>query len=155
MLLTSRYVIPITAPFIEDGAILVRDNEIKDLGTAEELCRKYPNEELKDYGLAALMPGFIDTHTHLSYAAMRGLFEDMPYVDWKRSVLHCEPLMEQQDWINSARLGALELLASGITTTADIARTPASKIAICESGLRGVVYREVSTMHAGRAKMAK
>lgn len=152
MLLTSRYVIPVTGPFIEDGAVLVEGDCIKEIGPVDELRRKYPQEEIHDYGLAALMPGFVDVHTHLSYTAMRGLFEDMPYVDWKRSCLHCEPLMSQQDWINSARLGALELLASGITTVADIGRTKAGRVAIQESGLRGVIYREISTMHADRAE---
>ncbi len=152
MLLTSRYVVPVTAPFIEDGAILVQGSEIKETGKLDELRRKYPNEEVKDYGLSALMPGFVNTHTHLCYTAMRGLFEDMPYVDWKRSVLHCEPLMQDEDWVNSARLGALELLSGGVTTTADISRTQAGKIAIEESGLRGVVYHEVSTMHAESAQ---
>ncbi len=154
MILTSRYVVPVTSQFIEDGAILVQGSKIKEIGKFEDLCKKYPEEEVKNYGLSVLMPGFVNVHTHLCYTAMRGLFEDMPYVDWKRSVLHCEPLMKEQDWINSARLGALELLAGGITTIADIGRTQAGKIAVDESGLRGVIYHEVSTMHAQRAPQA-
>lgn len=57
MLLTAKYVIPITSPYIEDGAVLVRDDKILDLGSASQLKDKYPMEEVRDFGLSALMPG--------------------------------------------------------------------------------------------------
>ena len=91
MLLTAKYVIPITSPYIEDGAVLVRDDKILDLGPASQLKDKYPMEEVRDFGLSALMPGFVDLHTHLGYTALRGMFGDLPYADWKRHVLHTEP----------------------------------------------------------------
>lgn len=146
MLLTAKYVMPITAPFIENGAVLVRDDKIEAVGTAEELKAQYPDEELKDFGLAALMPGFVDCHTHLRYTALRGLFEDMVYADWKRAMLQVEPFFEKGDWEVSARLGALEAIASGITTVADVAFMSAAAHAVDEGGLRAVCYREVTTV---------
>ena len=78
MLLTAKYVMPITAPFIEDGAVLVRDDKIVAVGPAKELKKQFPEEEVRDFGLAALSPGFVDLHTHMRYTALRGLFEDIP-----------------------------------------------------------------------------
>ena len=83
MLLFARYVIPVSAPHIENGGILVRDGKIADIGDANTLRAKYPGEEFRDFGIAALMPGFIDTHTHLEYSALRGLMFDVPYAAWK------------------------------------------------------------------------
>ena len=40
-------------------------------------------------GLIAL-PGLVDVHTHLGYTALRGMFGDLPYSDWKRAVLRRE-----------------------------------------------------------------
>ena len=147
MLLTAKYVIPVTSSYIEDGAVLVHGEEIEDIGPASYLKERYPNEEVKDFGLSALMPGFVDTHTHLGYAALRGMFDDLPYAEWKREVLKRELFFSEQDWADSARLGALEAVASGVTTVADITASEGTFNAVQEIGLRAVIYREVATMH--------
>jgi len=146
MLLVARYVLPVSHPHIENGAVLVRDGRIEDIGYATKLKTRYPDEETIDFGLSAIMPGFIDTHTHLEYSAMRGLIEDVPYAAWKMHLEDKEKLFGPQDWDDSALLGALEAVRSGITTIADITSTGASLRAIQEVGLRGVIYREVGTM---------
>lgn len=148
MLLTAKYVVPVTSSHIEDGAVLVHGNEIADIGPADVLLEKYSNEKVKDLGMSALMPGFVDLHTHLRYTALRGMFEDLPYAEWKREVLRREPLFSKEDWADSAHLGALETVASGITTVADIDPTDCDFDAIQEIGLRAVIYREVMTVHA-------
>lgn len=147
MLLTARYVLPVTENYIDQGAILVQDGEIKDIGSFDELKEKYPNEEVKDFGLAALTPGFVDTHTHLEYTVLRGLVEDLPYSKWKSAVMEFEAKLDPQDWDDSARLGVLEALASGITTIADITNSGASFRAANGSGLRSIIYRELETMN--------
>lgn len=146
MLLTARYVLPIAAPHIEHGAVLVRGDSIVEIGEADRLKQLHPDEPVTDFGLAALMPGFIDAHTHLEYTAMRGLVDDVPYSRWKLQLLQKERLFSEQDWEDSAQLGALEALQSGITTIADITASGASFRAAVMSGLRGVIYREVATM---------
>ena len=146
MLLTARYVIPVSEPHIENGGILVRDDRIEEVGFATELKVRYPNEPVMDFGLAALMPGFVDAHTHLEYTAMRGLVPDAPYAAWKMALAEKEGLFTSQDWDDSALLGGLEAVASGITTIADVTATGASGHAAEAIGLRGVIYREVRAM---------
>lgn len=146
MLLTARYVLPIATPHIENGAVLVKDDRIVEIGDFDQLRALHPEEPVKDFGLAALLPGFIDLHTHLEYTGMRGLVDDLPYSKWKLQLLQREPLFTAEDWNDSALLGALETLQSGITTIADITESGASARAAARAGLRGVVYREVSTM---------
>jgi 5-methylthioadenosine/S-adenosylhomocysteine deaminase len=146
MLLTARYVLPIAAPHIENGAVLVRDGLIVEIGEADRLRELHPEESVRDFGLAALLPGFVDLHTHLEYTAMRGLVDDLPYSSWKYQLLQKERLFSAQDWEDSALLGALEALQSGITTVADVTETGASGRAAQAAGLRGVIYREVATM---------
>ncbi len=145
MLFTAKYVIPVTSSHIEDGAVLVRDDKIEDLGPAEFLKAKYPEEEVRDFGRSALMPGFVDVHTHLGYTVLRGLFDDLPYAEWKREVLRREPLFTSDDWTTSARLGALEAVASGVTTIADITTSKGSVEAADEIGLRARIYNEILT----------
>ncbi|MDO9556452.1 MAG: amidohydrolase [Coriobacteriia bacterium] len=150
MLLLSRYVLPISSAHIEDGGVLVRDGAIVAVGQRAELLAAYPDEEVRDYGLAALMPGFIDLHTHFEYSGFRGVVDDLPYTQWKLQVLAKEALLDEQDWRDSSVLGAVEAIRSGITTFADISDSGASVDAAARSGLRGVLYREISTMDKQR-----
>ena len=150
MLLTARYVMPVTTPFIEKGAVLVRDGLIADVGSAAELLARYPEETVRDFGLAALLPGFVDLHTHLEYSVFRGLVDDAPYSKWKMRLLEKEQRLTPEDWEDSAVLGALEAVQSGITTIADITSSGASLRAAVQAGLRGVVYREIATMDRSR-----
>ncbi len=146
MLLTARYVLPVATPHIEYGAVLIRDDKIVEIGDFEHLRALHPDEPVRDFGLAALMPGFVDLHTHLEYSAMRGLVDDLPYSEWKLQLMQKERQFTSQDWDDSALLGALEAAQSGITTVADITRTGASGHAAQATGIRALIYREVATM---------
>jgi 5-methylthioadenosine/S-adenosylhomocysteine deaminase len=150
MLLKSRYVLPVAAPHIEHGAVLVRGDRIEAVGAADELLAANPAEEVIDLGLAVLMPGFVDLHTHLEYSVFRGLVDDVPYTRWKMQVVEKQKKLAPADWEDSAVLGAMEALQSGITTVADITNSGSSARAAASAGLGGVIYREVSTMEKAR-----
>lgn len=150
MLLAAAYVLPVTSKPIEDGAVLVREGVIEDVGTLADLRDRHPEEPVRDFGVAALMPGFVDLHTHLEFSAFRGLVDDLPYSRWKIALSKHEQAFRGSDWDDAAMLGALEAIQSGITTVADITDTGASIRAAAEAGLRGVVYREVSAMRKSR-----
>jgi 5-methylthioadenosine/S-adenosylhomocysteine deaminase len=146
MIYTSRYVLPVSKPYIENGAIVVQNDRIVDVGTQDEIKKKYPDEKVEDFELAALMPGFINCHTHLDHSVMRGLVEDSAYAAWKYQVMLAEDRMDEGDWTTSTMLGVLETLAAGITTVADITPHEATVRAVQEVGLRAIIYREVETM---------
>ncbi len=154
MLLCAQYVLPITADPIENGAVLVRDGRISDIGDASMLKLRYPNEPSVEYDSAALLPGFVDLHTHLENAALRGLVHDVPYATWIMSMRDLSAKLDVADWYDSAILGGLEALSSGITTVADITSTGASCTAMNKLGLRGIVYREVGAMDSRRVDFA-
>lgn len=56
---------------IPDGAVLIRSEVIERVGTSEELERAYPDEPRLDAGGRAVLPGFVDPHTHLIWAGDR------------------------------------------------------------------------------------
>ena len=126
MLLTARYVLTVSSSYIEDGAVLVRGDKVAEVGKAADLLARHPDEEVRDFGMAAIMPGFVDCHSHLEYSIMRGILNDVPYAAWKTFILEKEALLTEQDWLDSAVLGAYEAISAGITTVADVTRTGAS-----------------------------
>ena len=154
MLLSAKYIFPVTGSPIQGGAILVRNDEIADIGDYDSLRLRYPDEEEMDFGMAALLPGFVDLNTRMEFAALRGVVVDQPYVQWLLSIIDRSAQLEPSDWYDSAILGGLDALASGITTVADITNTGASLQAANKLGLGGVIYREVGAMDNQRIDYA-
>ncbi len=155
MILSAKYVFPITQdPITSGGAILVKDGCIKDVGEMNAVIKRNPGEEVVDYGMAALMPGFVDVHTRLEKSVLRGLVADQPYARWILSVIEKSTKLELSDWYDSAVVGGLDALASGITTVGDITSTGAALKATMALGMRSVIYREVGAMDKMRVSYA-
>ncbi len=50
------------------GAVVVgEEGKITEVGTQEDILKKYPNEEVKDYGNVTILPGLFDMHVHFGY----------------------------------------------------------------------------------------
>lgn len=145
MILTARYVMPIVGRAVENGAVVVKDGRIAAVSTLDELRYWYPDDEVRDFGTAALIPGFVDAHSHLEYSTMGGIFEDVPYAPWKARIVEKGRMLTAQDWEDAAVIGAMQALAAGITTIADVTQTGAPLRAIAATGQHGVIYREVTT----------
>ncbi|GAA0718168.1 imidazolonepropionase [Clostridium malenominatum] len=58
---------------IKDGAVVVEDGIIKAVGTTEEILKKYKedNYEVIDAKGKAVLPGFVDSHTHFVFGGYR------------------------------------------------------------------------------------
>lgn len=56
---------------IADGAILLRDGVVDWLGPTSELPPLPPDAEVIDLGGKVVLPGFVDSHTHLIFAGSR------------------------------------------------------------------------------------
>lgn len=146
MILTAKWLLPIRFDPIENGALSVNGDRIKAVGTIDEIKARYPEEEVKDFGAAIIMPGMVNTHSHLEYSVYRGVFDDCSFSSYLVQIRELNQRMDENDLIKSASLGALESITSGITTVADMSRTGASLRSMMAAGLRGVLYREIIGM---------
>ncbi|MCF2554432.1 amidohydrolase family protein [Faecalicatena contorta] len=53
---------------LTDKAVLIgADGKIQKIASKEELVKEFPQEEVKDYGDATILPGLFDMHVHLAY----------------------------------------------------------------------------------------
>jgi imidazolonepropionase len=60
-----------TLGIIEDGAVLIREGLIQEIGNSASLLEKYPDEDTFDAGGKVILPGFVDPHTHVIWAGDR------------------------------------------------------------------------------------
>lgn len=136
----ARWVLPITQPPIENGTVVESRGVISYVGPR---AGAPPGEET-DLGDALLMPGLVNTHTHLELTVMRGFLEDCRFTAWidKLRASRNEALTGEM-LLDSARFGIVEGLAAGITTYADTCSSGVVMTAMREHGVRGIMYQEV------------
>jgi len=140
MILRADWVLPVANDPIEDGEVVVRNGVIVDV---RRRSGTRGGADVLDFGEAVILPGLVNTHTHLELTVLRGAIEDLPFFEWLRKLVDLKKMLSEQEWRNSALWGALEAAASGITTLADTTDTGASLYAMVQAGLRGRVYQEV------------
>lgn len=69
MILSATYIMTGDgSTVLENKAVFVGENgKINEIASKEELIQKYPEEELKEFGDATILPGLCDMHVHLGY----------------------------------------------------------------------------------------
>ncbi len=109
---------------IEDGAVAVRGDRITDVGPASEIEKKYDASGVIGGSgrLKALLPGFVNTHTHAAMVYLRGIADDLPLKEWlEKHIWPIESKWLGPEFVNDAtELACLEMLKSGITTYNDM-----------------------------------
>jgi len=137
VILSADWVLPVDGEPIADGAVAVEDGRIAAVGPAAELGHG------RAYAGCAILPGFVNAHTHLEYAVYAGFGDALDFEAWLALHIERKALLETGDAEAIARLGAAECLASGVTTIADASFTGAAAHAAAALGLRAIVYLEV------------
>lgn len=135
--LSADWVLPVEGEPIEGGAVAVEEGRIAAVGTAAELG---PGERFEG---AAILPGFVNAHSHLEYAVYAGFGDGLAFAPWLLLHVERKARIGLDDMLDIARGGAAECLRSGITTVGDASYSGASALACSELGLRAIVYLEV------------
>jgi len=66
MLITAKTIVTGDGKTVlRDSALCIEGNIIKAIGPLATLKAQFPDEEVKDYGDATILPGLIDLHTHI------------------------------------------------------------------------------------------
>lgn len=142
---SARWVLPVAAAPIRDGAVLVDEaGRIAAVGPAAAVPLPVgaARVDLED---AALLPGLVNVHGHPELAALRGLLDDLPFHEWIPALNHAKrtAALSEEDYAVAARWTCIESLAAGITTVGATEDSGAAQGALLEAGMRGIVFREV------------
>jgi 5-methylthioadenosine/S-adenosylhomocysteine deaminase len=143
---SARWVLPVSAAAIEHGAVAVDGQRIAGVGPEAEVVAKFRGAGIESLGEAVILPGLINTHTHLELTALRGYLEkeEQDFFAWLRKLTIARlERMTPDDLRVSATWGAGEAVRAGITCVGDASDSALlSMQALQEVGLRGVVYQE-------------
>lgn len=113
--------------------ILIENGKIAAIGSGLD------GEEKVDCSRMAIMPGLINTHTHVSMALFRGVGDDMDLQSWLQNrIFPIESKLTEDDVYWGAVLGIIEMLESGTTTFVDMYHYEYAVGKACnELGMRG------------------
>jgi len=145
-ILSADWVLPIEGPPIEAGAVVIEDGRIAAVGTAEDLGEGTRHDD------AVIMPGFVNAHSHLEYAVYGGFGDGLgDFAEWITLHIQRKARIGWDEYVDVAKLGAAQCLASGVTTVGDCSYSGATAVACAELGLRATVYLEVFGADPARA----
>jgi 5-methylthioadenosine/S-adenosylhomocysteine deaminase len=127
---------------IEDGAVAIRGDSIADLGPTDRILRDHTTAEMIDCRECAIIPGLINSHTHVPMTLLRGLADDLRLDVWLMGyMMPVEREFVTPDFVRlGTLLGCAEMIRSGVTTFADMYYfEDAIAEATVQAGLRGVL----------------
>jgi len=136
-------VYPVTAPPIEDGAVLVGDDgKIAGVGP-QSVIPTPPGTQSLEYRDSVLVPGFINTHTHLELTHLAGRNDEREFPQWIRQVRTLKEGTSAAEFDAAAERGVRDGWAQGVTCVADTGDSGAALRALSRLGGRGIAYHEV------------
>lgn len=118
--------------------ILIEGNKIKEIKQDLQVFA----DEIIDAEGKVILPGFIQTHIHLTQTLFRGQADDLELLDWlKKKIWPLEGGHTEESNYISAKLGIAELIKCGTTSIIDmetVHHTDSAFEAIYETGFRAV-----------------
>jgi cytosine/adenosine deaminase-related metal-dependent hydrolase len=147
--LTARWVFPVSRPPLERGTITI-DGEC--IVAVEPHGARCPDVDLGD---AAIVPGFVNAHTHLDLSGLRGLARPTPdFTAWLRRVIAHRRGRTPEQVRADIRAGLDESIRFGTTLLGDISGDGSSWHVLAGAPLRAVVFRELLGLPSDRASLA-
>lgn len=132
------------SPLVDGGSLLIED------GVICEVINKSPSEldelaegadEIIEGNGRLLLPGFVNTHTHLGMTIFRGYAEDLKLDKWLQEwIWPAEEKLTPEEVYWGSLLGVIESIKSGVTTVADMYfYMDEAARAVEASGVRGLI----------------
>ena len=107
---------------IENGAVAIKNGKIVEVGTRAEVVRNWIARQTIDATGKVVIPGLINTHTHVPMSLFRGIADDLDLQEWlTKYIFPAEAKNVDEPFVRAGtRLGLAEMLRGGTTTYCDM-----------------------------------
>lgn len=122
---------------LRNSSVRISDGRIDEVGD----LRPIPKDDIIDCQGKLLIPGLINTHTHLSMALFRGYADDLELHEWlEQKIWPLEKRLTGDMCYHGALLGSLEMTRTGTTCFVDMYfHMERVAEAVQEAGLRALL----------------
>ena len=107
---------------IEDGAVAIKDGKILSVGTRANVTKNLRPKQIIDAKGKVVIPGLINTHTHIPMGLFRGIADDLDLQEWlTKYIFPAEAKNVDEAFVRAGtRLGLAEFIRAGTTTYCDM-----------------------------------
>lgn len=140
---------------LENHALAIKDEKILAILPSKEAQEKYQTDSQQHYLSHAVMPGFINSHTHIAMNIFRGLADDMALMDWLLNYIWpAEGKWVSHDLVYDASLLAMaEMIRGGTTCFNDMYFFPEATAKAAElAGMRAFIGMTIINVPTAWAK---
>ncbi|MBD3619999.1 MAG: TRZ/ATZ family hydrolase [Chromatiales bacterium] len=143
-LIHARWVIPVEPQglVLENHAVAIHQGRILDILPSAEARTRYSGTVVKELPDHALLPGFVNAHTHAAMTLLRGLADDLPLLEWlKGHIWPAESRWVSEEFVHDGtQLAIAEMLRGGITCFNDMYFFPdVTARAAIHAGMRSAI----------------
>ena len=130
------------APYLENAYVAVENGKIVYVGN---LCPQGEFKRIINASGKVMMPGLVNTHTHIPMTLFRGLSDDCELSDWLfNHIFPAEDKLTGEKVLAGTKLALAEMIASGTTSFSDsYFFTDEIAAATVESGLCANLSRSI------------
>jgi 5-methylthioadenosine/S-adenosylhomocysteine deaminase len=160
-LIENGWVIPMSRPdhTIPDGAVAIDGHRIVAVGTAEDVRKSFKPDKVVSARGKAVLPGLVNTHTHLVGAFNKGTTEDAKRAmggSFKRAIPLQEDYVNPEDVYFPSLVHGIEAVKTGTTTLNEMWwYMPEPAKVVRDLGVRAVVGGVVREMNTGKITPGK
>lgn len=107
---------------IRSGAIGIKDGEIAIIGSWRDVTKKVRARRTINASGKVIIPGLVNTHTHVPMTLFRGIADDMDLQEWlTKFIFPAEAKNVDERFVRAGtRLGLAEMIRGGTTTYCDM-----------------------------------
>ena len=107
---------------IEDGAVAVKNGEIALVGKRAAVTKNLRAKQTINANGKVIIPGLINTHTHVPMTLFRGIADDLDLQEWlTKYIFPAEAKNVDEAFVRAGtRLGLAEFIKGGTTTYCDM-----------------------------------
>ena len=107
---------------IEDGPVAIKDGKIVAVGPRAQIIANRTARQTINARGKAVIPGLINTHTHVPMSLFRGISDDLDLQDWlTKYIFPAEAKNVDEAFVRAGtRLGLAEMIRGGTTTYCDM-----------------------------------
>ncbi len=146
--LAAPWLLPIDGAPIADGAVLI-DARGRIAAIGPDAAVPIPPDALvQRFEDAVILPGLINTHTHLELTGFAGMAEESDFWEWIKRLIVLKATRDEEAFFHAASAGIRACWAAGVTTVCDMGNTGSVIAALDALGASGIAHHEAFDMHS-------
>ncbi|MBI2082009.1 MAG: amidohydrolase family protein [Deltaproteobacteria bacterium] len=144
-LLSAQYLLPISEGPIPEGAVVIAEGKIVEIGPLSKIREKYPDAPSEEFNNTVLMPGLVNTDTHLELLSLEDDGREPNFIDWFFARLEHKQRLTPTERRANLSEGVRHLLQCGTTTVGDVGDYTGALSHLDDFPIRMTLFPEILT----------